>query len=162
MRAASVPNFWPLAIGFGAPSRILATEPGIHIAMARQILRLAGMLRRLRLGLIIPLVIAGLLAPKLSALILHIHPGVTSVVICNGAELIRLTLGPDGTPIGDLSYEHAPCLFEDPDTDVPRILADARDVPRSYRYGFEEITHPLADADGLAQRPDPRGPPQGI
>lgn len=52
----------------------------------------------LRLAFVVA-VASGLLLPRMTAVLAELLPGVQTMVICTGTELITLTIGPDGTPI---------------------------------------------------------------
>jgi len=118
------------------------------------------MMRRFTTLLAVPMLIAGLLAPKVSALLLHVHPGVMAVVICTGTEMIVVHVGPNGEPIEDMASDHQPCIAAHADLTPRAALERWFEAPRSYRHRFVAIPHPMADETRLSALADVRGPPR--
>jgi hypothetical protein len=117
------------------------------------------MLRRVVALFLIPLLIAGVLAPKLSALILHLSPHLTTAVICTGTQMITIHIGTDEQPVEVSETDHGPCVLADPEALAHQAYADWTQAPRSYRHSFVEITQGFASAAELGLLPDLRGPP---
>ncbi len=67
----------------------------------------------LRLILICTITV-GLSLPKLGAVLVTLLPGVQTVVICNGAELVTMTINSNGDPIELAEDSAAPCTQSDP------------------------------------------------
>lgn len=66
------------------------------------------MRRVVRLSLALCLCLAFFL-PKASAALVELLPGYRTIVICNGAGLIRLTISPDGEPVETSEHPGQPC-----------------------------------------------------
>ncbi|KCV83357.1 hypothetical protein ATO10_01310 [Actibacterium atlanticum] len=115
-------------------------------------------LSALRAGILCA-VMLGVVAPKISAALIFVMPGFTSVVICTGAEMITLTLAPDGTPIEPQQIGAAPCVLSDLLQAAPAQIPlwRALELPQARLFAIK--TSPLARATAFA-RPNPsRAPP---
>ncbi len=110
--------------------------------------------------LIVFYLILGLVLPKVSGVLLDLHPGVTTQVICTGTEMIILRIGPDGTPVKVTQSDEGPCVLADP------TLADLRIDPpwialaRQFDTSFVPIVNPTSGIDRLAINPESHGPPR--
>lgn len=106
--------------------------------------------------------ITALLAPKLSALALHVMPGAISAVICTGSELVTIQIDANGNPVEVTETDHGACLLANPDTLGWDRLAGWWAAPKSFHKAF--AVHPvtfLSNAEsGLIA--DQRGPPQMV
>ena len=71
------------------------------------------MLTLLKTCVLLPLLLYALLLPKVSAILLDIHPGIQVAVICTGTEIVTVRIGPDGVPIETEQAEDVPCLSAD-------------------------------------------------
>lgn len=114
----------------------------------------------MKYSLLILLTVVGLVAPKVSALALHLNPNVMAIVICSGDALVTVHIGADGEPVETVETGHAPCVLTPPlaAASVPDLRWSV--TPRSYRPTFVEIV-PSARSDGeLGLLPDLRGPPR--
>lgn len=71
-----------------------------------------------------------MLLPKVSALLIELHPGVQIAVICTGTDMFLLRLGPDGKPIKVENGDEAPCVLTETTlaatTDIPTWVAFTR------------------------------------
>lgn len=109
---------------------------------------------------LIALLAAGLLVPKMGAVIAGLMPGVTQVVICTGAEMITLTLAPDGTPIDTGELHAEPCVMaseavaEGPPPALWRALA------RDHADAFTAIAAPGTPPELFAVKRPSQAPPR--
>ncbi len=117
------------------------------------------MFGRLRLFVVLPLLIAGMLVPKVSALALHLNPNIMAIVICTGSELVTIHIGPDGTPIEAEDTLLSPCVMADPNDVSAPAYARWTQAPRSYQVSFSDIRRPNPTEAELGLLPDLRGPP---
>lgn len=117
------------------------------------------MCSRLRLLGLVPLLILGLLAPKISALLLHLNPNVTAVVICTGTELVTIHIGADGKPVKVDEVAQAPCLLTDPDALPHPDLARWTRTPASYDVTFAALARDARTQAEIGLLQDLRGPP---
>lgn len=69
------------------------------------------MTKALQTCVFIPLLLCALLLPKVGGLLLHIHPGIMTMVICTGTELVTIQIGADGEPVEAETTESGPCLL---------------------------------------------------
>ncbi|MEJ6404335.1 hypothetical protein [Yoonia sp. 2307UL14-13] len=64
-------------------------------------------------GVLVLLLIAGLLIPRMSAVIADVIPSIQTMVICTGEGLITLTIGPEGEPIEVVENQQHPCVMSE-------------------------------------------------
>ncbi len=108
-------------------------------------------------GLLVTFLIAGLLIPRMSAVIADVIPGIQTMVICTGEGLITLTIGADGQPVEAVETEPHPCVMSEVLTlayaDVPlwqRLAADyahdfaIRENTRVFDSHLSRIAHSRA------------------
>lgn len=110
--------------------------------------------------LVVLLILAGLVLPKLSVLALHLHPDITTVVICTGSEMVTISIGADGTPIETGETDQSPCLVSDGKLKQASAWVTWTMAPRSYRHGFVEKPFARPSQSELGLLPDPRGRPR--
>lgn len=103
--------------------------------------------------------IAGLITPKLSGLLMHISPHVTTAVICTGGEMVTVQLDAQGRPVETEKLGYGPCLIADPNPVVFDTTADWFAAPRSYRHGFSIVATARPTDGHFDYLPDLRGPP---
>ena len=58
--------------------------------------------------------VMGLVSPKVIGALLHVMPGVQTLVICTGDRLMRITLNAQGEPVEMTEFESDPCVIADP------------------------------------------------
>ena len=116
----------------------------------------------LRSWVLLPLLLAALLLPRVNAVLLEVHPGITTAVICNGSELVTLRIGPDGTPIETETTRDGPCLLTDVTPVDPRSMAGWVALARSYAFGFVEVPSPLVRHDPALLNRRSQGPPRVV
>ena len=104
-------------------------------------------------------VVAGLLLPRMLAVLVEIVPGMMTTVICTGDALIVVTLGPDGQPVELPEEVDTHCVMADGATSLADIAPDYRRLERHYSFGFQPKTHDTAELDRLARQATSRGPP---
>jgi hypothetical protein len=113
----------------------------------------------LRLTLVVA-VATGMLLPRMSAVLAELMPGVQTMVICTGTDLITLTIGPDGTPIeaddtGALPHCTLADLIDHPNQTLPAWIAlHAPEAPQP-----AILPHLSADQDRLNGLRLSRAPP---
>ncbi|WP_368185215.1 hypothetical protein [Aestuariibius sp. HNIBRBA575] len=113
-------------------------------------------------ALMVCLVVLGLLAPRMSAILVHVIPGIQTVAICTGAEIIILTLDANGTPIESQEHKSEHCVLAD------LVIAQAQPDPhwqalaRDYTRPFTIVVHDAADRDRLSHILPSRAPPAVI
>lgn len=108
---------------------------------------------------IVPALVAALLAPKLSSLVLHLHPGIMTIVICTGSEMVTLHIGADGEPVELDEASPAPCLLVNPNDIGHPAYVRWTQAPRTYRATFVEIHHDFRSQAEVGLLPALRGPP---
>ena len=95
-------------------------------------------------ALLVILLVSGLLAPRMSAVLAQVIPGVQVLVICTGDQMVTLTIGADGKPIEMDNAELHPCITTAANKHV--TLADPywSLLGRDYAFGFavRESTKP--------------------
>lgn len=114
--------------------------------------------RMLRLGLLC-LVVAGVLAPRVSAALTTVMPGFMTVVICTGTQMITLTLGPDGTPVSPQETTSAPCVLSDLAQSAPAQIPAWRALELPHARLFAIKTAPMPPVWDLAHSNPSRAPP---
>ena len=105
---------------------------------------------------------AALLLPKISAVVMHLHPGILTTVICTGSEMLTIHVGANGEPIEVAEGDHAPCVMADPGALDATPVTAWNAAPRSYRYGFNNLSRVGSTDAELGLLPDLRGPPDVI
>lgn len=113
-------------------------------------------------AILVPLMVLGLLAPKLSALALHLNPNIMAIVICTGTEMVTIHIGADGEPIEVTEAEQTPCVMADPNAIKSPEFARWTKAPRSYRVAFVDIHNDDRSQAEVGLLPDLRGPPSVI
>lgn len=104
-------------------------------------------------------VVAGLLLPRMSAVLIEVVPGMITTVICTGDALIVVTLGPDGQPVELPEEIDTHCVMADGATSLANVAPDYRRLERHYSFGFKSKTHDTAGLDRLARQAPSRAPP---
>lgn len=103
--------------------------------------------------------IAVLLLPRISAVVVEFIPGAETVIICTGSEYVTITLDADGAPVE---------VKETQDSDCLRTLAagiDAAPTPlwhmlaRSYSVAFARHEHLAPSGEVLKTLEPSRAPP---
>lgn len=100
-----------------------------------------------------------LLAPKVSALALHLNPDITAIVICSGSELITIHINADGEPVEITEADHTPCVMGDVNSATADFAPAWLAILLEDLYAFSEspaVTRNDAEHGAL---PEPRGPP---
>lgn len=115
--------------------------------------------RAFRLALILSFVLLGLLVPKVSALIAHFHPQITTIVICSGSELITYQIGPDGKIVQTDERDHAPCHIATPNQLAQPLDAFWLQFSQGDDYRFSLRNDLFANRAQIALLPDSTGPP---
>lgn len=115
-----------------------------------------------RLFVLMPLLVLALIAPKVSGLLMHLHPNITVSVICTGSEMVTVYFNDHLEPIEVTESDHQPCALDNPETHANQRLASWVAAPRSYRFDFSETSYALADQARLDRLPDLRGPPVSL
>ena len=109
--------------------------------------------------LIVPLLIAGLLTPKLSALVLHVNPNITTIVICAGNEMVTIHLDADGKPVETAETAQSPCVLADPGADIGPAYTRWTTAPKTYHRRFVQKAHMGRSQAERGLLADLRGPP---
>lgn len=81
-------------------------------------------------ALLVVLVVSGFLAPRMSAVLAELIPGVQTFVICTGDSLVTITIGPDGEPIEHSETTPHPCVLAD------TIVQAQMTLPLWFALGF--------------------------
>lgn len=111
-------------------------------------------------SLIVFYLILGIVLPKVSGLLLELHPGVTVQVICTGTEMITLRIGPDGNPVKVTQTDAGPCVLSDPSMADLRVDPPWVVLARQFDTTFIAVPSPTSDTERLAIQPESHGPPR--
>ncbi|WP_342077077.1 hypothetical protein [Yoonia sp. SS1-5] len=114
--------------------------------------------RGLRLALVSLMVIA-MLAPRVSALVVDILPGMQKMVICTGDALVVWTIGPDGTPIEAVEVVEHPCLIGEDAVFAAAASARWMALAQDYQNRFAIVESPAGCPDHPVAVGPVRGPP---
>lgn len=111
-----------------------------------------------RTALVLVLV-AGVLAPRVSAVLVDILPGFQKVVICTGAGMQVWILDQDGKPVETVELDDDRCLAAD-----GRVLTDAGDafwhiLARDYAFRFSVLQVAFPESADTTTADLIRGPP---
>lgn len=112
----------------------------------------------LRYVLIVSLTL-GLMLPKMGAVIVAMVPGVITAVICNGAEMVVISIDQDGQPIELPSAPVDTCVSADPTELAEKDAVAWVRVPRSFDIAFVQITHPAPFGAVTRMKPRSHAPP---
>ncbi len=113
----------------------------------------------LRLPLVLCL-LAALVLPKISGVLIELVPGMQRVVLCSGSEMTVILIGRDGIPVEEPASDHAPCIATDPPKMTPAPSAPWQRLALGYAAPFRVKIHAAADADRTAQIWPSRAPPR--
>ncbi|MEO1502377.1 MAG: hypothetical protein AAFS08_17565 [Pseudomonadota bacterium] len=113
------------------------------------------MVARLKLWLIVPLLLMGLLAPKVSAVLLDLHPRVEVAVICSGSQIVT-----DGAPVQTEDID-VPCVLADFPLMAEAGLPDWVTLARSYPTPFVAIPSGATRHDARLLNRDSQAPRHG-
>lgn len=109
--------------------------------------------------LLLQLTALALLLPKLSAVVLALHPGVSSAVVCTGTGMVTIQLDAQGQPVDAVQSDQSPCIMAAPQDSTAPALAVWTAAPRSYRVSFVDRSPSLRSQAEIGLLPDLRGPP---
>lgn len=112
--------------------------------------------------LVLHLAALAILLPKLSAVVLALHPGVTSAVVCTGAGMVTIQLDTTGQPVEVVQDDQGPCVLAAPHDDTAPAFVGWTAAPRSYRAHFVDLSLALRSQAEIGLLPDLRGPPTVI
>ncbi|MDX8350282.1 hypothetical protein SLH49_20005 [Cognatiyoonia sp. IB215446] len=82
------------------------------------------------------LLVAGLIAPRMSAAIAQVIPGVQVMVICTGDQMVTLTIGADGEPIEVTDTADHVCIKSDVVKAAALVDPFWSELDRSYAFRF--------------------------
>ena len=108
---------------------------------------------------LILLILSGLLAPRMTAVLAQVIPGVQTMVICTGDELIVLTIGTDGVPIETEDSTQHPCVMGDTISVAENTLPFWAVLGRDFAHHFAIHENAQADVQHLALISPTRAPP---
>ncbi|WP_412005323.1 hypothetical protein [Aestuariibius insulae] len=103
--------------------------------------------------------LAALVLPKVSGVLIEIVPGMQRVVLCSGSEMIVILIGPDGIPVEEPASDHAPCIAADPTGIAPAPLPLWQSLAVDFTDPFRVKIHAAANADRAALTWPSRAPP---
>jgi len=103
--------------------------------------------------------LAGLIAPRVTAIIADVLPGVQTMVICTGEGLIILRIGPDGQPIEETEQAFNHCVLSDGTVVAQQAVPHWQMLAADYTDGFAVHENTAAEAAPLARPRLTRGPP---
>ncbi|GFE64890.1 hypothetical protein [Litoreibacter roseus] len=109
--------------------------------------------------LLISCVALGLLAPKMTAALAEVIPGVQTFVICTGSEIVRVTLSADGEPIEEPVITTDHCVLGDLAAHTPDYTAHWHALARDYQFRFSVRLHPAPNGDLFAIKWPSQAPP---
>ena len=114
----------------------------------------------LRVFIVFPLLIAGLLVLEVSTP--HLNPNITATVIRIGTEMVTMHIGADRHPVETTEAGQAPYIPAAQNIGVSSAYALWTQAPRSYRATFVESTNSGRTEAEMGLLPDLRGPPRVI
>lgn len=110
-------------------------------------------------SLVILLVIAATLAPRLSAAVGTAFGGTYTVVICTGTTLETITLDADGNPVERQEHSDQPCALHALGAVEASAPALWQRLARSYAALPFVATPPVRGAQLFLRNPPAQGPP---
>ncbi len=110
-------------------------------------------------ALLVVLLVFGLLAPRMSAVLAQVIPGIQTMVICTGDQMITLTIGADGVPVETVSENPHPCVMADGVTLATSDLPFWQKLAADHARSFAILESPRAVDDHLIRLSPSRAPP---
>ncbi|MEO1025679.1 MAG: hypothetical protein AAFX07_09005 [Pseudomonadota bacterium] len=107
--------------------------------MTESVVSKSWMLTFLKTCVLLPLLLYALLLPKVSAVLLDIHPGIQVAVICTGTEIVTVRIGPDGIPIETGQTDDAPCLAADTPPNAAQPIPAWVTLARNFKTPFVAV-----------------------
>ncbi len=93
-------------------------------------------------ALLIVLILSGFLAPRMTAVLAELIPGVQTMIICTGERMVTLTIGADGIPVEEAEENEHDCVIADTvslaEVEQPFWTALSRDF--DHRFAIRENT----------------------
>ncbi len=109
--------------------------------------------------LFVVLLIVGLLAPRMSAAVAEIVPGMQTMVICTGQGLVTLTIGADGIPVETPQIEQHDCVLADITVVAEMAPQFWEKLAWDHRLRFAVTESEWMPGNPLRRRSPTRGPP---
>lgn len=101
----------------------------------------------------------GILAPKMSAVIVQLVPGIQTLVICTGNGLVTLTIDADGEPVEMPRAEVDHCTMVDANSLDASFIPPWRAFTGDHTRLFTIKLHPSPDDHRFNQIPPSQAPP---
>ena len=101
----------------------------------------------------------GFVLPKMGAVLANAIPGIQTLVICTGAELVTVTLNAAGEPIDVAESNAQDCLRADLPPDAHRLMPVWQRLARAYSPPFAVLENPSALRTALALQRPSHAPP---
>ena len=109
--------------------------------------------------LLVILVVAGLLAPRMSAVMAELVPGVQTFVICTGDSLVTITIGADCEPIEHEETVQHPCVLADTIAQAEATASFWLAIDRDFAHRFAVQENTRRATRGRVLISPSRGPP---
>jgi hypothetical protein len=110
-------------------------------------------------ALLVVLLVSGLLAPRMSAVLAQVIPGIQTMVICTGDELMTITIGTDGVPIETQEQTQHPCVVTEGVTLAAMDLPFWQQLAADHTHRFAVRENTRVSVDHLTRLTPKRGPP---
>jgi hypothetical protein len=103
--------------------------------------------------------IAALLLPRISAVVVEFIPGADVVIICTGSEYVKVSLDEDGAPVEVHETQDSDCLRS-----LALVVAETpsplwQTLARNYSFTFSLHEHPAPSGETLKTLEPSRAPP---
>jgi hypothetical protein len=103
--------------------------------------------------------LVALLLPKLSAVIMELHPNIHTAVICAGDRLVVLRFDADMNPIEVEVEDQAECIAADGVMLQADVTPQWRHLDPTYETSFTILTNAHLAHERLREQAHKRGPP---
>ncbi len=110
-------------------------------------------------ALLVVMLVAGMLAPRMSTVLAQVIPGVQTMVICTGDALVTITMGADGVPIETADQVQHPCVMASGVTLAVAGLPFWQQLAADHAHGFAISENSRVSVDHLTRLTPTRGPP---